>query len=104
MRKGFLMVLAVVLVAALAAPALADLSTSGFVRIKARTEQNYLNGYSGGGFSEIAGTVMEGRFFSGVDYLSLPLRKGGGIIASVIEQEGSAFKDRVSRLVLLGVE
>jgi hypothetical protein len=50
MRKGLLMVLAVVLVAAMAAPAMADLSTSGFVRIKARVEQGYLNGYSGGGF------------------------------------------------------
>ncbi|MFA5806929.1 MAG: hypothetical protein WC978_01005 [bacterium] len=44
MRKGFLMVLAVVLVAAMAAPAMADLSTSGFVRIKGHTEQNYRTG------------------------------------------------------------
>ncbi|MCR4310573.1 MAG: hypothetical protein NUW14_11250 [Deltaproteobacteria bacterium] len=44
MRKGFLMVLAVVLVAAMAAPAMADLSTSGFVRIKEHVEQNYRTG------------------------------------------------------------
>ena len=44
MRKGFLMVLAVVLVAAMAAPAMADLSTSGFVRIKGHTEQNFRTG------------------------------------------------------------
>jgi hypothetical protein len=42
MRKGFLMVLAVVLVAAIAAPAMAEFSTSGFVRIKGRVEQNYV--------------------------------------------------------------
>jgi len=50
MRKGFLTVLAVVLVAAMAAPAMADLSTSGFVRIKGHTEQNYSSGASGGSF------------------------------------------------------
>jgi hypothetical protein len=47
---------------------------------------------------------MEGRFSSGVDYLSLPLRRNGGIIASVIEQEGSAYKDKISRLVLYRAE
>jgi hypothetical protein len=41
MRKGFLMVLAVVLVAAMAVPAVADFSTTGFVRIKEHVEQNY---------------------------------------------------------------
>ena len=50
MRKGFLMVLAVVLVAAMAAPAMADFSTSGFVRIKEHMEQNYIAGASGGSF------------------------------------------------------
>jgi len=48
MRKGFLMVLAVVLVAALAAPAMADFSTSGFVRIKGHVEQNYRTGSAAG--------------------------------------------------------
>ena len=57
-----------------------------------------------GGFIEKAGTKMEGRFFSGADYLSLPLRRDGGIIASVIEQEGSAYKDKISRLVLYRAE
>jgi hypothetical protein len=50
MRKGFLMVLAVVLVAAMAAPAMADFSTSGFIRIKGHSEQNYTSGASGGSF------------------------------------------------------
>jgi len=48
MRKGFLMVLAVVLVAAMAAPAMADLTTSGFVRIKEHVEQNYRSGNAAG--------------------------------------------------------
>ncbi|MFA6148844.1 MAG: hypothetical protein WC899_11615 [bacterium] len=40
MRKGFLTVMAVVLVAAMAAPAMAEFSTSGFLRVKARVDQN----------------------------------------------------------------
>jgi hypothetical protein len=57
-----------------------------------------------GSFAEKAGIKMESRFFTGADYLSLPLRRGGGIIASVIEKEGSAFKDKLSRLVLYRAE
>jgi hypothetical protein len=60
--------------------------------------------WEGGSFSEKAGTKMEGRFSSGADFLSLPLRRGGGIIAAVIEQEGSAFKDKISRLELYRAE
>ena len=48
MRKGFLMVLAVVLVAAMAAPAMADFSSTGFVRIKEHMEQNYRTGSAAG--------------------------------------------------------
>jgi len=57
-----------------------------------------------GSFAEKAGIKMESRFFTGADYLSLPLRRGGGIIASVIEKEGSAFKDKLSRLFLYRAE
>ena len=57
-----------------------------------------------GSFSERAGTKMEGAFYSGADYLSLPLRKDGGIVASVIEQEGSVYKEKISRLVLYRAE
>ncbi len=57
-----------------------------------------------GSFAERAGTKMESRFFSGADYLTLPLRRGGGIIASVIEQEGSSYKEKISRLVLFRAE
>jgi hypothetical protein len=56
----------------------------------------------GGGFAERAGSPKSDFFYSGVDVLppgALP--RGGRVIASVIEQAGSAFKDRVSRLVLL---
>ncbi|HWS16120.1 MAG TPA: hypothetical protein VN450_08020 [Candidatus Methylomirabilis sp.] len=67
MRKGFLIVLAVVLVAAFAAPAMADLSTSGFVRIKERVEQNYRTGglaaLQGGGF------VLPGKDVSTASYV-----------------------------------
>jgi len=48
MRKGFLMVMAVVLVAAMAVPAMAEFSTSGFVRIKEHIEQNYRAGGAAG--------------------------------------------------------
>ena len=57
-----------------------------------------------GSFSVMAGTKMEGSFISGADYLTVPLRRGGGIVASVIEQEGSAYKEKISRLVLYRAE
>jgi len=57
-----------------------------------------------GNFAERAGTKMEGRFLSGADYLSLPLQRGGGIIASVVEKEGSVVKEKASRLVLYRAE
>jgi hypothetical protein len=57
-----------------------------------------------GSFAEKAGTKMEGRFSSGADFLSLPLRRGGGIVAAVIEQEGAVYKDKISRLVLYRAE
>jgi hypothetical protein len=60
--------------------------------------------WADGSFSEKAGTKMEGRFSSGADFLSVPLRRGGEIIASVVEQEGSAYKDKISRLVLYRAE
>ena len=59
----------------------------------------------GSGFTERAASPKSDFFYSGVDLLPTGgLRRGGRIIASVIEQSGSAFKDRVSRLVLLQVE
>jgi hypothetical protein len=59
----------------------------------------------GGGFAERAGSPKSDFFYSGVE--DLPpggLRRGGRVVASVIEQPGSAFKDRVSRLVLFQAE
>jgi hypothetical protein len=59
----------------------------------------------GGGFAEQAGSPKSDFFYSGVE--DLPpggLRRGGRVVASVIEQPGSAFKDRVSRLVLFQAE
>jgi len=60
--------------------------------------------WEGGSFAERAGTKMESRFLSGADYLSLPLLRGGGIVAAVIEQEGAVYKDKISRLVLYRAE
>ncbi len=57
-----------------------------------------------GSFSEMAGTKKEGSFISGADFLTTPLRRGGGVIASVIEQEGSAYKEKISRLFLYQAE
>ncbi len=52
MRKGLVVLLAAVVVAVFAAPAMADLSASGFIRSKGHIEQNYNanTGNSGGGF------------------------------------------------------
>ena len=60
---------------------------------------------AGGGFAEQAGTPKSDFFYSGVEVLPPgELRRGGRVVASVIEQPGSAFKDRVSRLVLFQAE
>ncbi|MBP2679264.1 MAG: integrin-like repeat protein, partial [Deltaproteobacteria bacterium] len=59
----------------------------------------------GSGFTERAASPTIDFFHTGLDLLPAGgLRRGGRIIASVIEQAGSAFSDRVSRLVLLQVE
>jgi hypothetical protein len=59
----------------------------------------------GSGFSERAASPKSDFFYSGVDLLPAGgLRRGGRIIASMIEQSGTVFKDRASRLVLLRVE
>jgi hypothetical protein len=61
--------------------------------------------WEGGGFSERAASPKTDFFYSGLDLLPTGgLKRGGRIIASVIEQVGSSFKDKVSRLVLLRVE
>lgn len=59
----------------------------------------------GGGFAERAGSPKSDFFYTGVEVLPPgELRRGGRMVASIIEQPGSAFKDRVSRLVLLQAE
>jgi hypothetical protein len=61
--------------------------------------------WEGGGFSERAGSPKSDFFFSGVDLLPPGnTRRGSHIIASVIQEAGSAFKEKVSRLVLLRIE
>jgi hypothetical protein len=61
--------------------------------------------WEGSGFSERAGSPKADFFHSGADLLGRgDFRRGGKVIASVVEQSGSAFKDRISRLVLLQAE
>jgi len=61
--------------------------------------------WEGGGFTERAASPKSDFFHTGVDLLQAGgLQRGGRIISSVIEQSGSAFKDKASRLVLLQVE
>jgi hypothetical protein len=61
--------------------------------------------WDGGQFVERAATPKGDHFFSGADRLFPGTgQKGGKVIASVIEQGGSAFKDMISRLELFALE
>jgi hypothetical protein len=58
-----------------------------------------------GEFVEKAGTQSSSRFLTGADFLSPDgFGKGGKIVASMIEQTGSTFRDKISRLLLFEVE
>jgi len=57
--------------------------------------------WDGGEFVEKAGSQQSDRFHSGADFLlSSGNGKGSKVIASVVEQSGSAFKEKISRLLL----
>jgi len=61
--------------------------------------------WSGGGFTERASTPKSDFLFSGVD--ALPpggLRRWGKVVASVIDQSGTAWKGKASHLELYQVE
>ncbi|MBI5906361.1 MAG: VCBS repeat-containing protein [Deltaproteobacteria bacterium] len=59
----------------------------------------------GSGFAERAASPRSDFFYSGVELLPAGgIRRGSRAIASVIEQPGSAFSDRVSRLHMFQVE
>ena len=61
--------------------------------------------WSGGGFAERAAAPKSDLLISGVDTLGPGgVRKGGKVVSSVIEQSGTAWRDKVSRLELLQVE
>jgi hypothetical protein len=61
--------------------------------------------WSGGGFTERAAAPKTDLFISGVEVLPPGgLRKGGRVVASVIEQAGAAWKDKASHIELLQVE
>jgi hypothetical protein len=56
-------------------------------------------------FVEKAGSQSSSRYLSGADFLSPDgFGKGGRIIASAIEKSGSAFTEKISRLVLFEAE
>jgi len=56
-------------------------------------------------FTEKAGSQSGSRHLTGADFLSPGgFGKGGKIVASEIEQSGSAFRDKISRLILFQVE
>ena len=58
-----------------------------------------------GEFVEKAGTQSSGRYLTGADFLSRDgFGKGGKIVAAMIEQSGSAFTDKISRLLLFQAE
>ena len=61
--------------------------------------------WDGGEFLEKAGTKSTGHFVTGADFLSPSgLKRGDTVVASVVEQIGSVFKDKVSRLLLFRLE
>jgi hypothetical protein len=61
--------------------------------------------WDGGDFLEKAGTKPTTHFISGSDFLSASgLKRGDRVVASVIEQIGSAFKGKISRLHLYRLE
>jgi len=61
--------------------------------------------WDGREFQEKAGSQSSSRHLTGADFLSPGgFGKGGMIVASEIEQSGSAFRDKVSRLVLFQAE
>ncbi len=61
--------------------------------------------WEGGSFEEKASSPRSDFFLSGMDLLPPgTLRKGEKMVASVIEQQGSVLKDRVSRLALFEAE
>jgi hypothetical protein len=61
--------------------------------------------WDGGDFVEKAGTPSTKHFFSGADFLSPSgLKKGDKVVASVIEQTGSVFKKKLSRLLVYRLE
>jgi hypothetical protein len=61
--------------------------------------------WDGGNFVEKAGSQSSGQLLSGADFLSPSgLRRGGKVVASVIEKTGTAWRDKISRLELFLLE
>ncbi|NNG47731.1 MAG: hypothetical protein HKM86_11535, partial [Deltaproteobacteria bacterium] len=61
--------------------------------------------WDGGEFEEKTGSKSSSHFFSGADFLSPSgLKRGDTVVASAIEQIGSAWKEKISRLLLYRLE
>lgn len=93
MRKGFLMVMAVVLVAAMAVPAMADFSTSGFVRIKEHTEQNYRSVGAAGSFILPGADVSTASYVEQRQRFSLNWKGENAGAVAIFEMDFGAWGD-----------
>ena len=61
--------------------------------------------WDGENFEEKAGSQSSGQLLSGADFLSPSgLRRGGKVVASVIEKTGTAWREQISRLDLFLLE
>jgi hypothetical protein len=70
-----------------------------------KTTRLVLLRWGGGEFVESAGTPKGDRIYSGADFLSPNgLRRGGKLVASVIDKPDGVLKGGISRLLLFQVE
>lgn len=86
---------------------LAPVAEEGLLNIEAfsKTTRLVLLKWEGGGFVESAGTAKGDRIYSGADFLSPDgLRRGGKLLASVIDKTDDVLKGGISRLLLFQVE
>jgi len=86
---------------------LAPMEEEGFVNLEAfsKTTRLVLLRWDGGEFVEAAGTTKGDRTYSGADFITPSgLRRGGGLVASVIEKPDGVLKGGISRLLPFQVD
>ena len=75
------------------------------IEVFSRAKRLVLLRWDGGELIEAAGTPKGDRVYSGADFLSLSgIRRGGRVVASVIERADGVVKGGISRLVVYRVE